>query len=164
MRAKFITEGDIMTETRRVVEAEIKLPKLEEIKLPKVDLEPVRSIAEDILITSIGVGVLVAQGLGAAVKAANAAGRRAAEHPGPVTRALLSLVGKPEASHSTGSQIRMQVPVLPIDDYQELSANEIIARLPQLTPQQLRVVREYEAEHQARAAVTEAIDRQLAAN
>lgn len=145
---------------RREVELEIKLPRVEELKLPKVNLEPARAIAEQVLLTGLGVGILVARGVVYAVKAANQAGVEAAKHPGPVVGALLSLVRKREPSPKALAEIR-RVPVLPIDNYDNLPPTDILARLAQLSPEQLRVVREYERNHQARAEVLEAIDHQL---
>ena len=144
----------------RVVELEIKLPKLEEIKLPKVNLEPARTVAELVLLTGLGVGVLVARGVVYAVKAANRAGMEAAQHPGPVLGALLGFVRGKELTAKPQAEIK-RVPVLPIDNYDDLPLGDVLERLRQLSAEQLRVVREYEQAHQARAEVLEAIDRQL---
>jgi hypothetical protein len=145
----------------RVVELEVKLPKLEEIKLPKVNLEPARAIAEQVLLTGLGVGVLLVRGVVYAVKAANQAGAEAAKNPGPVVGTLLGLVRGKESAAATSGEIRMKVPVLPINNYDNLALADILGRLPQLSADQLRVVREYEQDHQARAEVLEAINRQL---
>jgi len=146
---------------RRVVELELKLPKLEEIKLPKVNLGPARAVAEQVLLTGLGVGVLVARGVVYAVKAANQAGAEAAKNPSPVVKRLLGLVRGKESAKATPGEIRMKVPVLPIDNYDNLTAVEILERLAQLSADQLRVVQEYERDHQARAEVLEAVDHRL---
>jgi hypothetical protein len=153
-------QGNAAPRERRVVEAEIKLPRLEELNLPKVNMEPVRSATEQALLTGIGLGVLAARGVRAAVRAAHTAGMEAARDPGPVTRALLSLVRIPEREGQTGP-IRRQVPVLPIDNYDVLDADEVQVRLPDLTNEQLRIVRAYEENHRARPEVLETIDRRL---
>jgi len=149
--------------TRRVVEAEVKLPKLDEIEWPKVDLEPARDLAERVLLTGIGVAVLVARGIVRSVNAARQAGLEAADSPGPITKALLSLVRREEDT-APGSEARVVVPVLPIDDYDELGVAEILERLPDLSADQLGVLREYEASRQARDELLAAIDRRLATN
>jgi len=166
---EFATEhAETQIPARRVVEAEIKIPRLEELTLPKVDLEPVRAVAEQVLLISIGVGVLLVRSLVRVVKTANEAGIEAARNPGPVTRALLSLVRTGAAtSSSVGSpaatEVRVKVPILPVDHYDALSSVEIVERLPGLPIEQVRLVREYELDHQGRAAVLEAIDHRLAA-
>ena len=147
---------------RRVVEAEIRLPHLGDLQLPKVDMEPVRATAEQILLTGIGVAVLVARGLTKAVNAAHQAGMDAAEKPGPVTRALLGLVRKQQTPATESTELRVKVPVLPIDDYAGLTPIDVLERLPELSPEQLRVLREYEVDHMKRTTVLKAIDRQLA--
>ncbi len=155
-------QGQAARRERRVVEAEIKLPRLDEIRLPKVDLEPLRSTTEQALLTGIGVGVLAARGIRAAVHAAHTAGIEAARDPGPVTKALLCLVRAPERTASEGP-IRRQVPVLPIDNYDSLEAAEVQVRLPDLADEQLRTLRAYEESHRARPEILQAIDRRLGA-
>lgn len=155
-------QGHAAPRERRVVEAEIKMPRLEDLHLPamKVNVEPMRSAAEQVLLTGIGLGVLAARGVRAAVRAAYAAGSEAARDPGPVTKALLDLVRRPEAGEEAGP-IRRQVPVLPIDNYDALDADAVQVRLPDLTGEQLRIVRAYEENHRARPEVLQAIDRRL---
>jgi len=153
-------QGNAAPRERRVVEAEIKLPRLEELNLPKINVEPVRSAAEQALLTGIGLGVLAARGIRAAVRAAHSAGVEAARDPGPLTRALLGLVRRPEEGAQAGA-IRRQVPVLPIDNYDALDADEVQIRLPDLTNEQLRILRAYEENHRARPEVLETIDRRL---
>lgn len=145
------------TKISRAVEVEIKPLNWQELKFPKVNLEPARRLAEQALLTGIGVGVLLARGLSQAVQAAHAAGESAAENPGPVTQALLSLVrpASQDATHKTPA-IR-KVPVLAIADYASLSDSEVIARLEGLSVEQLAVVRAYEEQHLNRPAVLAAI-------
>jgi hypothetical protein len=153
-------QGNATPRQKRVVEVEIKLPRLEELNLPKVNVEPLRSTAEQVLLTGIGLGVLAARGIRSAVCAAYTAGAEAAREPGPVTKALLSLVRGPEKGEGAGP-IRRQVPVLPINNYDALDADEIAVRLPDLTDEQLRIVRAYEENRRARPEVLESIDRRL---
>lgn len=147
---------------RRVVEFEVRLPRREELHLPTVDMEPVRAAAEQVLLTGIGVGVLVIRSLTQAIKAANQAGIEAAKEPGPIMGALLRAVRKQESAPSSTTEIRVKVPVLPIENYDELLATDILQHLPGLSPEELRVVREYEIDHKKRTTVLKAIDRRLA--
>jgi hypothetical protein len=152
-------EGQPVHVQRRVVEAEVRLPRVEELKLPKVDLKPVRSVAGEVLLTGLGIGVLMVRGVLAAVRAAHEAGKKEMENPGPVTKAVLGLVRQEEKP--IAHEIRVIVPVLPVDDYDGLAVADILVRLPDLSESQLRVLREYEIDHQARAEVIEAIDNRL---
>ena len=148
---------------RRVVEAEFRLPRLDEIQLPEIDLTPIRTVAEQVLLTGIGVGVLVVRGLSQAIKAAHQAGKEAAQQPGSAAETLLSLVRKPEeAQQGTASETRTKVPVLPIDNYGQLTAADILERLPDLSAQELGLVRAYESDHEARGELLGAIDKRLA--
>ena len=148
---------------RRVVEAEFRLPRLDEIQLPEIDLTPIRTVAEQVLLTGIGVGVLVVRGLSQAIKAAHQAGKEAAQQPGSAAETLLSLVRKPEAAEQgSASETKSKVPVLPIDNYDQLTAADILERLPDLSAQELGLVHAYESDHRARAEVVQAIDERLA--
>ncbi len=144
----------------RVVEWEMQMPSLGKVKTPELDLEPARRAAERVLLVGIGAGVLVARGIVSAVNAAAQAGSEAAEHPGPVTRALLGLV-RPRDKQAPTAEARIRVPVVPIEGYDGLTAEEALARLDALTADQLHTLREYEAATQARPAVLAAIDRRL---
>ncbi len=149
---------------KREVEWEFQLPKAKKVDLPKVDLEPARKMAEQLLLTGIGASVLVSRAIVDAVKAANRAGAEAAERPGPVTETLLSLVRerRERAERAPRSDARTSVPVLPIANYDGLSTGEIIAALPDLTREELTALHEYEADHKGRAAVLKAIAGYLA--
>jgi polyhydroxyalkanoate synthesis regulator phasin len=50
---------------------------------------------------------------------------------------------------------------LPIDSYDDLTASQVIKRLPGLEPAELRRVRDYEARHANRKSVLEAVERAL---
>jgi len=158
-------EPAISAGQRRVVEAEIRLPRWEELGLPKweelkAELEPVRTVAADVLLTGLGIGVLMVRGVAAAVRAAHEAGVEAAEHPGPVTKALLGLFRK-EKGAAEAPTTKVSVPVLPVNNYDSLTTDEAIAQMAALSEAQLRVLREYEAGHANRAEVLAAIDRRL---
>lgn len=152
------------SEPEQIVEFEYQFPRLDEVELPKMNLEPLRETAERALLIGIGATVLVARGIGSLVTSAARAGQEAAEHPGPVTRALLRLVRRPgEGAPAAEGAARVRVPVVPITDYDNLTAAEIITRLADLTPDQLRTVRDYEARNQARESVLMAVDQHLSA-
>lgn len=146
---------------KRVVEFELRLPRPEEIKLPKVNWEPWRKAAEEALITGLGVGILVARGIKRAVEVAHEAGAQAAERPGTLPHALVQWMRPHQAA---GSATAGRIRVLPIEDYDKLSVTEIIERLSQLSSEQLRMVRAYEEEHAGRLAILKAIDGLLAAS
>jgi len=146
-------------EPERIVEFEFQFPTLG--RVPKIDIEPLRQTAERAVLLGIGAGVLVARGVAHAARSAMRAGEEAAEQPGPITRALLRLVGRPPKTPAE-QPTAIRVPVLPISDYDGLTASEIIARLSDLTHEQLQVVRAYEARTQARESVLTAIDQHLA--
>ena len=146
---------------RRVVEAEIRFPKLEEMAWPKVDLEPVKSAAESVLLTSLGIGVLVVRGVIKAVEAAHKAGAEAVENPGPVLKDILSAVRRQPTSPEAPSA-SVKVPVLPVNGYDQLTEEEVPGVLIALTSAQLETLREYEASHANRQGVLEAIERRLA--
>src|SRR5918999_3317916 len=65
------------------------------------------------------------------------------------------------ATQQTGPN-GQKVPVLPIDNYSQLSVREITGQLDGLSPEDLQVVKQYERSHKKRASVLETIDRRLA--
>ena len=71
---------------------------------------------------------------------------------------------KSEDQGAPSSGIRVKVPVLPIDNYEQATEQEIVEQLPDLTPDQLRVLGEYETIHEARTTIMDAIDDQLPAD
>jgi hypothetical protein len=157
---EFAIQNDEPMTGRRVVEMEIKLPKFEGVKMPDVDLTPIRKAAEDVLLTGLGIGVLTVRGLTQAVRAAYRAGVDELEHPGPVTKAVMEAMrGKEQAPAEV--ETALKVPVLPIEDYDDLTAEEVVSRLDDLGSDGLRVIREYENEHKGRVTVLRAIDQRL---
>jgi len=152
-----MTEQDAMAGElpRRVVELEFKRPT---VRLPEVDLEPVRRVAKDVLLTGIGAVVLTGRAVARAIKAANSAGVETAEHPGPVTRALLSLVQSPPQER----QAAQSFGVLPVADYDGLDASTIIGLLGGLSRDEIALLLAYERDHQAREAVMAAMTARLA--
>ena len=148
---------------RRVTELEIKLPKLEELKLPQVNWEPVRNAAEQVLLTGIGIGVLAARGMIHIVKTAHEAGVEAAQQPGPA-KSLLEWIRPAAKTPPVGkAELRRVVPVLPLDNYDQRDVADILSQLPQLNADQVRILREYELEHRARPELIEAMNQRLAA-
>lgn len=148
--------ADSMERPGRVVEASFHLPKAEEITFPKVDLEPVAEIGREVLLTTIGLGVLAAQGLAAAARAAYQAGLAEASRPDSWLHTLAKRAqDTPSAAQAQG------VPVLPIADYDRLGEQEVVARLDGLTLAELDLVRRYEAANLDRVLVLDAIARRL---
>jgi len=146
---------------KRVVEFELRLPRPEEIKLPKVDWEPWRKVAEEAIITGLGVGILVARGIKRAVEVAHEAGTQAAERPGTLPHTVVQWMRPRQSAPAAPSG---KIRILPIEDYDTLSVTEIIERLPSLSAEQLRTVRAYEEEHAGRLAILKAIEGLLAAS
>lgn len=145
---------------RRVTELEIKLP---ELKLPQVNWEPVRNAAEQVLLTGIGVGVLAARGMIHIVKTAHAAGVEAAKQPGPAKSLLEWIRPAEKTAMVSKADLRRVVPVLPLDNYDQRDVADILSQLPQLSADQVRILRAYEIEHQARPELIEAMNQRLAA-
>lgn len=145
------------TVSGRVVEAEIKPLNLHELQFPKVDLEPARHLAEQALLTGIGMGVLLARGLSRVVREAHSAGESAAKNPGPVTQALLNLVRSGSQGATSKTTALRKVPMLAIANYAALSDAEVIANLEGLSSEQLGVVRAFEEQHLNRPAILAAI-------
>jgi len=146
---------------KRVVEAELKLPKLSNIELPKVDWAPVRKLAADVLLTSLGIGVLAVRGAMAAAKAAYNAGADAAKKEGSVAQRVVNVVLGENTEPSQGG-IKLHVPVLPIADYDALNYHEVQSKLEGLNAEQLAVLRDYETAHANRSTVLNAIKARLA--
>jgi hypothetical protein len=55
----------------------------------------------------------------------------------------------------------VKVPMMPIDNYSQLDADEIIARLEKLEADELAIVKDYEIDHGNRQAVLDAIEQRL---
>ena len=157
---EFAVENGPVQAPRRVVEAEFRMPKREDLHMPEVDLAPVRTALGEVLITGLGVGVLLARGVAAAVKAAYQAGAEAAKQPGSFSQAVVDLV-RGEAKATPAATARLTVPVLPIEGYDDLSAKDVVARLEGLGAEHLAMVREYEAAHANRVTVLKDIAKRL---
>jgi hypothetical protein len=141
----------------RVVEFELRRPHREDIKLPKVDMEPVRKTLEDVVLTGIGLSIITARAIARTLQEAQRAGTEAAERPGPITRGVLDLLGHKERTETQQPE-QSSIPVLPIADYASLESEQVIARLPGLGRAQLETLRSYEFEHGRRTEVLKAID------
>jgi hypothetical protein len=143
-------------EAQRVVEYELRRPHREDIKLPEVDLEPFRKALEEVVLTSIGLAIVTARSLTRTIEAAQRAGAEAADNPGPITRAVLDILGRKTPADRASS--RTSIPVLPVADYDALESDQVISRLAGLDKVQLEAIRAYELEHERRTAVLKAID------
>ena len=69
--------------------------------------------------------------------------------------------GQPEVRNAQGHPERIKVPMLPIDNYNQLDSNQLIHRLAGLSDEQLRIVKAHETGHKSREDVLEAIDQRL---
>lgn len=147
------------TNPHRIVEFEWRRPHREDLRLAE-RIEPVRRVAEDVLLTSLGVAVLAGRTAARFLQAAHQAGEEAVQNPGPLTRTLLRLVRTPQKASS--QELSRRIPVLPIANYNALAPEEIIAHLDELSPEQLQMVRDYEKKHQQREAILAAIAERLA--
>ena len=128
-------------------------------KPSEIDLEPLRQVAEEFVLTGYGATIMVYERLSALAKEARETGEAHRDDAGPLARFLLDLVSKrPEVEPS----VKVKVPVLPITDYDSLTVPQVKAQLAGLTDEQLRVVRDYEAAHKNRQGVLRAIDQRLA--
>ena len=149
---------DAMDRPGRVVEASFRLPHADEIKVPEVDWEPLAELGREALLTTVGVGILVGRGVASAVKAAYQAGLSEASRPDSWLASLVGTASERGAKAETGGA----VPVLPIADYDALSADKVISRLAGLDRAQLEVVSRYEVAHANRSEVLKAIAARLA--
>ena len=75
--------------------------------------------------------------------------------------AQLSTASPVERRVSSVTKTAIKVPMMPIDNYSQLSAEDIVARLENLGAAELAIVRSYEIDHENRQAVLEAIDQRL---
>ncbi len=144
----------------RVVEYEIKMPKLEDIKLPEVDLQPVANVAKKVLLIGLGAGILLVRGAIKVVEKAAEAGADEIEHPGPVTQAVMRVVRRKDEPAQADTK-PLRVPVLAIDGYDTLEPKEVIARLAGLSAEQLNVIRQHEITTKNREELVAAIDELL---
>ena len=141
---------------QRVVEFELRRPHREDIKVPGIDLEPVRKAIEDVALTGIGLAIITSRSVTRTLEAAHRAGLEAADKPGPFTRAVLGILG--HKAPAVAPLTRRNISVLPISDYDALSSDEVIARLATLGKDELAAIRAYELEHERRTAILQAID------
>jgi hypothetical protein len=67
-----------------------------------------------------------------------------------------------DTRNAQGQPARIKVPMLPIDNYNQLDSNQVMNRLAGLSNEQLQMIRSHEARQKNRGDVLDAIDRQLA--
>jgi hypothetical protein len=109
--------------------------------------------------------VLTADGVKAAMDDAVKRGRMTHRDATELTRTLLA-AGRPPADdllrEIDRARRRLGVgPAFPITGYDDLTAAQVRQRLRDLTPPELRKVRDYERRHAKRKSVLEAIERRL---
>ena len=149
-----------LDQEQRVVEADIRFPKLSEIKKPDIDLEPLRNVAEQALITTLGLGVLAVRGLSKAVTAAYEAGQQAASDPESITHKIVDWMHKTEKEVQTDPSPtrRISVSVLPISDYDSLPQAELLTQIATLDAAQTEILIAYERDHRNREQVMAALE------
>jgi len=154
---------DELNKEQRVVEAEIRMPKLSEIKKPDIDLEPVKNVAEQALITTLGIGVLVARGLRKAVTAAYEAGQKAADDPDSLTHKVVEWMHQPptQPDADPSPTRRISIPVLPISNYDGLPIAELVTRIETLDATQARTLLAYEQAHDNRETIVAALQARI---
>jgi hypothetical protein len=64
----------------------------------------------------------------------------------------------PEGKEPQG---KVKVPLLPIDNYRQLSADQIIRKLKGFSHEELELIRQFESSHKNRKSLLEAVDRSL---
>jgi hypothetical protein len=76
---------------------------------------------------------------------------------------LTQAVGKVDKPLASADRVRRRarVPGFPITAYDQLSIRQIDRRLQELSPEELRKVRDYERKHKARKGLLRALDRKL---
>jgi hypothetical protein len=67
-----------------------------------------------------------------------------------------------ERRNAQGRPERIKVPMLPIDNYNQLDSKQVMDRLAGLSNEQLQMILAHEARHKNRKGVLDAIDRQFA--
>jgi len=140
---------------RRVVEAEIRMPRFSEI-----DLQPAKKVVGEVLLTGLGLGVLLTRAVIKGVQCAHDAGHEWANSDDKAGQAISKWIdGDEEAPGTTGTHT---VPVLPIAEYDQLAPTQIAAALASLSREAIETVRAYEVEHANRQTVLAAIDNRLA--
>jgi hypothetical protein len=112
-------------------------------------LRGVQTIAETVFYIGVGAVRTAWEGIGRLWATARDAG---ASRPSDV-----GVVSQPRRG-----SVRIRVPVLPIDNYSSLTADEVVKRLEGLSPDQLEFLRSYEMEHKNRRTVLEAVNRMRA--
>jgi hypothetical protein len=138
-------------------------PQAEKKARPKpieVDWEPVRQLADDVMVVGYGASLLVYVRLSELAQQAHEKGTANREEAGPLAKFFLDMFAPPQKA----KKIRplTKVPVLPIADYDSLTVSQVEERLEGLSEEQLQIVRRYEVAHKNRRGVLQAIDQRLA--
>lgn len=108
-----------------------------------------RAFTETVLFISVGAAVTAWEKIG---KIWNS---EPAVNPGQIPKPAKS----PKSSASEPKVLKVKVPLLPIDNYQQLTADQVIERLNRLSADQLKTVGLFESSHKKRKSVLETIER-----
>ncbi len=126
----------------------------------EVDWEPVRQLADDIVVTGYGASLMVYEHLSELAQQAHEKGVTNRQEAGSLAKLFLDMFAPPQKAKKARPATR--VPVLPIADYDSLTVSQVEERLEGLTEEQLKVVRQYEVAHKNRRGVLQALDQRLA--
>ncbi len=126
----------------------------------EVDWEPVRQLADDLMVTGYGASLMVYERLSELAQQAHEKGTVKRQEAGPLGKFFLDMFAPPKKAKKARPPTK--VPVLPIADYDRLTVSQVEDRLEGLTEEQLQLVRQYEVEHKNRQGVLQAIDQRLA--
>jgi hypothetical protein len=126
----------------------------------QVDWEPVRQLADDVIVTGYGASLMMYERLSELAQQAHEKGTGNREEAGPLAKFFLDMFTLPKKARKARPSTK--VPVLPIADYDSLTVSQVAERFEGLTEEQLKIVRQYEVEHKNRKGVLQAIDQRLA--
>jgi hypothetical protein len=135
----------------RVIEVEYHPPRVD----VHIDTGSLGRLPGQVIKTAIGLPLLLVQGAGMALQAANKAGNEAMGQLGSMAE---SMPRPGQRGEKTSERQAQRVQMLVIDNYDSLSGEEVIQRLEGLSGDDLRTLKAYETQHQGRQRVIAAID------
>ena len=108
-----------------------------------------RVFTETILFISVGAAVTAWEKIGKILK----------YEPSVNSDQIPTPLGPPKSSAPEAIKLKVKVPLLPIDNYQQLTADQVIERSKRLSGDQLKTVWLFESTHKKRKSVLEMIER-----
>lgn len=120
-----------------------------------------RKLAEEAVVVGYGATLIAKDKLQDLVEEAHELGAEKRGDADSVTRFFLELFSNlPDEAAAAAAQVK--VPVLPLENYNQLTVEEVVAQLDNLPAAQLQTVREYEMAHKNREGIAAELDRRLA--